>query len=212
MKLNGFALVWSIFAMVSFDGWSQDIDSLVRVFYNALNKGDSLEIADYFHSEARIKHIGEVRVWDLSLHEFLEVAPKFKSDYYSEEITQLEINTFQSGLTYADVHFDFYVEGSYSHSGVDHICYSNRKGKFKIESVYSSDFKGDTKKEVKLVNLNLLMDQWHLAAAEAKYDPFFDFMANDFIYLGTDPSERWTKDSFASFCKPYFDKGKSLEF
>jgi ketosteroid isomerase-like protein len=60
--------------------------------------------------------------------------------------------------------------------------------------------------------LNTLIDNWHRAAAEAKGDAFFGFMAPDAIYIGTDASERWTKDQFVSFAKPYFDKGKAWDF
>lgn len=60
--------------------------------------------------------------------------------------------------------------------------------------------------------IDQLLDQWHLAAAEANYADYFGFMSDNFIYLGTDPGERWTKDQFSAFCKPYFDKGKAWDF
>lgn len=56
------------------------------------------------------------------------------------------------------------------------------------------------------------MDQWHLAAAEANFDGYFGLMNEDFIFLGTAPGERWDKTTFASFSKPYFDKGKAWDF
>lgn len=62
------------------------------------------------------------------------------------------------------------------------------------------------------VELNKWLDNWHLAAAEAKFDAFFNEMDDDFIYLGTAPGERWTKQQFANFCKPYFDAGSAWEF
>lgn len=56
------------------------------------------------------------------------------------------------------------------------------------------------------------MDKWHLAAAKADYNAYFDFMNEDFVFLGTDPKERWTKNQFSTFCKPYFDAGKAWDF
>jgi ketosteroid isomerase-like protein len=64
--------------------------------------------------------------------------------------------------------------------------------------------------EVKV--MNDLIDNWHKAAAAAKGDVFFGSMAPNAIYIGTDASERWTKDQFVSFAKPYFDKGKAWDF
>jgi ketosteroid isomerase-like protein len=60
--------------------------------------------------------------------------------------------------------------------------------------------------------INALIDNWHRAAADAKGDVFFESMAPNAIYIGTDASERWTKDQFITFAKPYFDKGKAWDF
>ncbi|MGB0166954.1 MAG: nuclear transport factor 2 family protein [Luteibaculum sp.] len=61
-------------------------------------------------------------------------------------------------------------------------------------------------------HLNLQMDAWHLAASEARLKDYFSVCAEDFVFLGTDSTERWTKSEFYSFCKPYFDKGKAWDF
>ena len=60
--------------------------------------------------------------------------------------------------------------------------------------------------------IDQLIDNWHKAAAEANYTNYFGFMADNFIFLGTDPTERWNKEQFSGFCKPYFDKGKAWDF
>jgi len=60
--------------------------------------------------------------------------------------------------------------------------------------------------------INNFIDQWHLAAAAAKSDDFFNRMADSSIYIGTDAKERWTKAEFMAFAKPYFDKGTAWNF
>ncbi|GLX87384.1 hypothetical protein tloyanaT_36370 [Thalassotalea loyana] len=52
-----------------------------------------------------------------------------------------------------------------------------------------------------------VLNQFHEAAATADTKAYFSLMHRDFIFLGTDATERWTKDSFASFVKPYFSRG-----
>jgi hypothetical protein len=37
-------------------------------------------------------------------------------------------------------------------------------------------------------------------------------MDESFVFLGTAPGERWNKDAFAQFSKPYFEKGKAWDF
>lgn len=60
--------------------------------------------------------------------------------------------------------------------------------------------------------LDTIVDDWHLAATEANYDGYFGLMNEAFIFLGTAPGERWTKDEFSAFSKPYFDRGKAWDF
>jgi hypothetical protein len=56
--------------------------------------------------------------------------------------------------------------------------------------------------------VNTTLDNFHLAAAEANYDEYFNLLAKDSVFLGTDASERWTKETFKVFVKPYFSQGK----
>lgn len=60
--------------------------------------------------------------------------------------------------------------------------------------------------------MDMLLDAWHLAASNASFDSYFEAVTDDFVFLGTAPGERWTKDQFAAFSKPYFDKGKAWDF
>jgi hypothetical protein len=60
--------------------------------------------------------------------------------------------------------------------------------------------------------LDQLVDQWHQSAATANFDAYFDFMDDAFVFIGTAPNERWTKSEFATFSKPYFDRGKAWDF
>lgn len=50
-----------------------------------------------------------------------------------------------------------------------------------------------------------LLDTWHHAAATGDGDVYFGAMADDFVFLGTDATERWPRDEFVAFAEPYFD-------
>ncbi|MEW7278044.1 nuclear transport factor 2 family protein [Aquimarina sp. 2201CG1-2-11] len=60
--------------------------------------------------------------------------------------------------------------------------------------------------------INTVLEQWHKAAAEAKFDAYFGHMHKDAIYIGTDPTENWTISEFKGYAKPHFDKGKAWSF
>jgi hypothetical protein len=57
-----------------------------------------------------------------------------------------------------------------------------------------------------------VLDDWHLAAANANEDAYFAILDDRAIFLGTDATERWTKDEFRGFAHPYFAKGKAWTF
>jgi hypothetical protein len=63
-----------------------------------------------------------------------------------------------------------------------------------------------------LISLDQMIDNWHIAAAQAKFEAYFSATSVNFVFLGTAPGERWTKPEFMAFCKPYFDKGKAWDF
>lgn len=60
--------------------------------------------------------------------------------------------------------------------------------------------------------LDEFIDQWHAAASKADFENYFGAMEKSFVFLGTAPGERWTKNEFAGFSKPYFDKGTAWDF
>lgn len=60
--------------------------------------------------------------------------------------------------------------------------------------------------------LNILVNKWHQAAAKADFKTYFEITGEKFVFLGTDPKERWEKKEFEAFCKPYFEKGKAWDF
>ncbi len=60
--------------------------------------------------------------------------------------------------------------------------------------------------------LDQLIDDWHKAASNANFEAYFGAMDDSFVFLGTAPGERWSKDQFAAFSKPYFDAGSAWSF
>lgn len=63
-----------------------------------------------------------------------------------------------------------------------------------------------------IAKINSTLDNWHKAAAEAKFETYMNVMTDDAIYIGTDATENWNKKEFMAFAKPYFDKGKAWSF
>jgi uncharacterized protein (TIGR02246 family) len=60
--------------------------------------------------------------------------------------------------------------------------------------------------------VNTVLDDWHKAAAQADEARYFGYFTSDAVYLGTDGTERWTRDEFRAWAQPYFAKGKAWSF
>lgn len=216
-KLNGMRRLIILIWVTAFgSGFAQDsLAEKTRAFYAALNKGDSTEVRAFFHDHALIKHTSKNGVLEFSLDNFLYVCHKFKSDEYSEDIMRMEVNSKGPTFSYVDVYFQFYIFGSYHRSGVDHLCWTYKHGELKIETIYSANFDwsvAPNDPNDAVIEMDSLMDKWHRDVGIFDYEAYFGFMGDDFIFLGTDPGERWTKTEFAAFSKPYFDNKSTWLF
>ncbi len=49
------------------------------------------------------------------------------------------------------------------------------------------------------------LEAFHLAAAEADEEGYFELLASDAVFLGTDATERWTKREFREWAAPHFE-------
>ncbi|QHI37819.1 hypothetical protein IMCC3317_32020 [Kordia antarctica] len=70
----------------------------------------------------------------------------------------------------------------------------------------------DFRLEKSKTEINIVLDAWHKAAADADFDAYFSKMTADAIFIGTDATENWENAAFKEFSKPYFDKGKAWSF
>jgi hypothetical protein len=59
--------------------------------------------------------------------------------------------------------------------------------------------------------VNAFVDEWHDDAAHARM-AYFDKMAPDGVYIGTDKHELWHRDAFRKWAKKYFDRGSAWSF
>jgi hypothetical protein len=59
--------------------------------------------------------------------------------------------------------------------------------------------------------VNAFVDSWHDDAAHARM-AYFDKMAPDGVYIGTDRSELWQRDAFKAWAKRFFERGSAWSF
>jgi hypothetical protein len=57
-----------------------------------------------------------------------------------------------------------------------------------------------------------VLDGFHAAGSTADEEKYFSYLAADAVFLGTDATERWTKDEFRKWAHPYFARGKAWTY
>lgn len=62
-----------------------------------------------------------------------------------------------------------------------------------------------------IARVNAFVDEWHADAAGAR-SAFFDKLAPEGIYIGTDRSERWTRDELREWSRKYFARPSAWAF
>lgn len=53
-------------------------------------------------------------------------------------------------------------------------------------------------------DIDAVLDGWHAAAAASDEEAYFALMTPDAIFLGTDATERWTREELRAYAHPHF--------
>jgi ketosteroid isomerase-like protein len=67
-------------------------------------------------------------------------------------------------------------------------------------------------KEEPRAAISAVLEDWHKAAAAADEARYFGHFTAEAIFMGTDATERWTRDEFRTWAKPFFSRGKAWSF
>ena len=70
----------------------------------------------------------------------------------------------------------------------------------------------DAKLEKEKTEISKILDDFNVAAANAEFEKYFNFFADESTFIGTDATEIWNKQEFKTWAKPYFDKKKTWNF
>ena len=60
--------------------------------------------------------------------------------------------------------------------------------------------------------VSAVLDALHEAASEADFDRYFSLYAAEAVFLGTDATERWTREGFMDYARPHFDAGRGWTY
>lgn len=83
---------------------------------------------------------------------------------------------------------------------------------FSFSSVFSQEGSSVKTDSLLIQQLDDLMIKWHKSATDSDWSSYSALLDDEFVFLGTDPVERWQGKEFSDFAEPYFKKGQGWDF
>lgn len=192
----------------------KEIENTINRFFKAKQKGDMALLDEMTVAEATFTTItnenrpNEVMDKTQLMNASIMIASNLPGT--EEKLTNLNTRTDQYlATTTAD--YSYFLNGKFTHCGQYTINLTKKSGKWRIMSSYETRHRDQCNNPTE-EEINWLMDNWHLSAAKADAKTFFGSMAENGIYLGTDATERWTRDEMKVWAAKYFERGSAWDF
>jgi len=192
----------------------QIIATIYRVF-DAMRLSDTVLARTLFAPNCRLftpvtNASGQTVLNEESLSGFLKAISTPRKEVLDERIIKYKMD-IDGPLAQVWADYNLYLGGKFIHCGIDvfHLYKSNQGWKiFELaDTRRKTACLADPKEEIAS-----LLDYWHLAAANTDANAYFGAMTADGVFLGTDATERWTREEFRTWAKPQFDSKKGWNF
>jgi hypothetical protein len=196
-----------------------NIEATILQLFDGMRAGDTSMIAAAFLPDAQLVRVGKdtsgvLAIRQSSLQDFLNGLSAAADLELDEKLWTFDIR-IDPPLATAWTDYSFFVNGNLHHCGINTFTLYQTAEGWKISRVEDT---GHPPEDCTMTNtsdqeaINVLLENFHLAAATADEDIFFGSMTEDGMYLGTDASERWLRDELREWSKEYFDRESAWAF
>lgn len=199
------------------------VTQTIRELFEGMYKSDSAKAHKVFHPQMRLMTIatnsaGVPVVLQTDLEKFLQsIGTPRKDGPLDERIWSYKIQV-DGRLASAWTPYSFYVGDKFSHSGTNTFQLVKMEDGWKILQITDTRQKDQGRKGMPVPPEDLptyiddFISKWHKAAATADEDTFFGSMTEDAIYIGTDTTERWVRDTFKKWSAFAFNRDVAWDF
>ncbi|MEP7321848.1 MAG: nuclear transport factor 2 family protein, partial [Saprospiraceae bacterium] len=192
----------------------QIITTVMRVF-DAMKIGDSSSLRPLFSPAcvlytADANAAGQNVLTQESISAFIQSVGTPRKEVIDERILKYKID-MDGPLAQVWADYNLYVDNKFYHCGVDVFQLYKSPIGWKIFELADTRRKTGCGTDPK-DDVSMFLDKWHADAAAANADAYFGAMASDGVFLGTDATERWSRDEFRAWAKPQFDSRRAWNF
>ncbi|MBR9922401.1 MAG: DUF4440 domain-containing protein [Bacteroidetes bacterium] len=198
---------------------TQQIKAAINEMFDGMRAADTSRIAAVFTPDAQLIRVGKdregvLRTRSSSVQDFLNGLASAEGAYLDEKLWSFDIRV-DPPLATAWTDYAFYLNEELHHCGINTFTLYQTAEGWKISRVEDTGYPPEKCTMTATSNeeaINLLLDNYHKAAAEADEDTFFGSMTADGMYLGTDASERWLRDELKAWSAKYFERDTAWDF
>lgn len=197
----------------------KEIINIVNSLFDAMRSQDTSRIREIFVNQAFlltcIVENDSVKISKSNVDEFANAIGKPHQKIWDERIYAYEIK-IDRDFAFCWTDYVFFYGDSIHHCGTNSFVLVHIKNVWKIAEITDNNFTHNCLEKIATNNsvvaeIDTFLNHWHNYAAKSS-NKFFDQIAENGIYIGTDPGENWTKKEFCKIYKPYFSAGKFWEF
>ncbi len=196
----------------------EEVAQVIKALFDGMRTADSTSVAALLHPDIRMQSVGYDKegkpyMQQGSSQRWLQSIASYPAGTLDERLYSQVIEV-DMPLATAWTEYSFFLNGELSHCGTNAFQMSKTAEGWKIHQVTDTRRKENCTVEERSLadSVHAFVDAWHVAAAEADEDTFFGSMSEDGIYLGTDASERWPRDTFHVWAQFAFDRESAWAF
>lgn len=199
------------------------VEKAIRTLFIGLNESDTTKIKTVLHPAvslmtSNLDKEGKPTIMPTPIAAWLNGVGSAQPGMLDEQLDYIAVRVDSDRMAQAWTPYRFYINGAFSHCGTNNFQLAKEGNTWLITAIIDTRNRtgcddSKTAFKEKLENkLDALLNGWHKDAATGQYEAYFDAMAPNSIFIGTDETEVWNKTEFMAYSKEPFADGMGWDF
>jgi len=199
------------------------VEQIITSLFVGVQKADTLSIKKLLHPAISLmtSNLDENEspvITATPISSWLNRIGSAKVGSLDEQLDYIAVRVDSDRMAQAWTPYRFYVDGKFSHCGTNNFQLAKQGDNWLITAIIDTRNKSGCNESTSPFNgklqasLDTLLNGWHRDAATGQFDAYFDAMADNAIFIGTDESEVWNKQQFMAYSKAPFSDGMGWDF
>lgn len=201
-----------------------EVSEAIKTLFLGVQKADTTLIKTVLHPAvslmtSNLDKEGKAVITPTPISAWLNGIASAQPGMLDEQLDYIAVRVDSDRMAQAWTPYRFYVNGNFSHCGTNNFQLAKHGDSWLITAIIDTrnktgcDSDPESNFSQKLQKkLDDLLTSWHSDAATGRYEAYFDKMAKNAIFIGTDETEVWNKEAFMAYSKEPFSDGMGWDF